>query len=497
MQNLVNLNPLELTSKSAATNKSSSSQTAAVPFQQMLSQEIAQKSPAPAQTNNNSSTSANGNKASANATQVKQANINKPPSTPKTEAKPNNTQASDANNKAEKATNTDTSNNVSASTETDTTNSSEKTSKVDETEDSKDDSTQQLSADQSGNAQLLALVVNVGQFVADQSNSAKADEGKVDQSESDTDASATLATSIGADTDKQLANKTSAEAEKLSGATDANAAKLTQSAQSSPEFAKALKEIQAQSEKSDAKINKELNPTDTNPNKAQSKDADSELISTSTNTLNNAPSNKLANDAKAIILQAQTDIKNQSGATNTDATSTPAIQGISTAMATNIQRAADAASTHLAPPVGTPAWDQAVGQKVVWMVAGGQQSAEMTLNPPDLGPLKVILSINNDQANASFTSAQPEVRAALESAMPKLRQMMDDAGISLTGFSVNSQASQGFAFQQSANSFAQQSSQSNQSGNRANNQFVNAPIPVVSGTATIRNGSLGGVDLFA
>ncbi|MDO8651609.1 MAG: flagellar hook-length control protein FliK [Undibacterium sp.] len=99
------------------------------------------------------------------------------------------------------------------------------------------------------------------------------------------------------------------------------------------------------------------------------------------------------------------------------------------------------APVHLTPHVGTAAWDQAVGQKVVWMVAGGQQTAELTLNPPDLGPLQVIISVNNDQANASFFSAQPEVRDALESALPKLRQMMSDAGVQLSGFSVNSQSS--------------------------------------------------------
>jgi flagellar hook-length control protein FliK len=96
---------------------------------------------------------------------------------------------------------------------------------------------------------------------------------------------------------------------------------------------------------------------------------------------------------------------------------------------------------HLAPRVGTSAWNQSVGQKIVWMVAGGQQTAELTLNPPDLGPMQVVLSVNNDQANATFISAHPDVREALESAMPKLRQMMNDAGVQLSGFSVKSESS--------------------------------------------------------
>ncbi|HUW27681.1 MAG TPA: flagellar hook-length control protein FliK [Sulfuriferula sp.] len=85
----------------------------------------------------------------------------------------------------------------------------------------------------------------------------------------------------------------------------------------------------------------------------------------------------------------------------------------------------------LTPKVGTAAWDQALGQKIVWMVAGAQQSASLTLNPPDLGPLQVVLHVSNDQANATFIAAQPEVRQALEAALPRLREMMGDAGIQL------------------------------------------------------------------
>lgn len=85
----------------------------------------------------------------------------------------------------------------------------------------------------------------------------------------------------------------------------------------------------------------------------------------------------------------------------------------------------------LTPRVGTAAWDQALGQKVVWMAAGAQQSASLTLNPPDLGPLQVVLNVTNDQASATFIAAQPEVRQALEAALPKLREMMGDAGIQL------------------------------------------------------------------
>jgi flagellar hook-length control protein FliK len=65
------------------------------------------------------------------------------------------------------------------------------------------------------------------------------------------------------------------------------------------------------------------------------------------------------------------------------------------------------------------------------MAAGAQQSATLTLNPPNMGPLQIVLNLANDQATASFFSAQPEVRQALEAAFPRLKEMMNEAGIQL------------------------------------------------------------------
>ena len=92
---------------------------------------------------------------------------------------------------------------------------------------------------------------------------------------------------------------------------------------------------------------------------------------------------------------------------------------------------------HIAARVGTPGWDNQVGHKIIWMVAGKEQSASLTLNPPDLGPMQVVLSVTGDQATVTFTAAQPEVRQALEAAMPKLREMMGENGIALGNATVN------------------------------------------------------------
>lgn len=91
----------------------------------------------------------------------------------------------------------------------------------------------------------------------------------------------------------------------------------------------------------------------------------------------------------------------------------------------------DPAADRIAPRVASPAWNQAIGQKVVWMVGNEQQSAALTLNPPDLGPLQVVIKVSENTATANFVSAHPEVRQALEAAMPRLREMLGEAGVQL------------------------------------------------------------------
>jgi flagellar hook-length control protein FliK len=99
---------------------------------------------------------------------------------------------------------------------------------------------------------------------------------------------------------------------------------------------------------------------------------------------------------------------------------------------------------------GKTGWDQAISQKVVWMVGNGQQSASLTLNPPDLGPLKVVINVHNDQADTTFISDNDEVRKALESGMSHLREKMNESGIQLGQANVSTSQQSQQEFQQAA-----------------------------------------------
>ena len=86
--------------------------------------------------------------------------------------------------------------------------------------------------------------------------------------------------------------------------------------------------------------------------------------------------------------------------------------------------------------VGSQAWDNQVSQRIVYMV-GKEQAATLTLNPPDLGPVQVVLNVSNEGTSVAFSSGELEVRQALENALPRLREMMSESGITLGNATVD------------------------------------------------------------
>lgn len=82
-------------------------------------------------------------------------------------------------------------------------------------------------------------------------------------------------------------------------------------------------------------------------------------------------------------------------------------------------------------PVGAAGWGPEVGNRLVWMANRAESHAELVLTPPHMGRVEVSLSVNGDQASATFVSSNPAVREALEAAMPRLRETLADAGIQL------------------------------------------------------------------
>ncbi|MBU0688765.1 MAG: flagellar hook-length control protein FliK [Gammaproteobacteria bacterium] len=118
---------------------------------------------------------------------------------------------------------------------------------------------------------------------------------------------------------------------------------------------------------------------------------------------------------------------------------TPSI-GITNAQSAAPVAQAAATQATVSTPLNQPQWADDFSQKVTWMATQRSQSAQLHLNPAQLGPLEVSLKLNGDQATVQFTSAHAAVREAIEQSIPRLRDMLADSGISLGNTTVSDQA---------------------------------------------------------
>ena len=153
---------------------------------------------------------------------------------------------------------------------------------------------------------------------------------------------------------------------------------------------------------------------------------------------------------------------------------------------------ANAAAATVSVPVGAQGWSDAVTDKVMWFSANKFSSAEIHLNPPDLGPLQVRISTAHDQASVVFTSPHAAVRDALDQALPRLRDMLGSQGLQLLNVGVGGQ---GAAQQQYARGNASDNGRSNRGGYFGDVTDTAEPVAVT--TVASARLSRSGIDAYA
>ncbi len=99
-------------------------------------------------------------------------------------------------------------------------------------------------------------------------------------------------------------------------------------------------------------------------------------------------------------------------------------------------------TTSVNTPVNHPDWGNEFSQKITWISSQRLQSAELQLNPANLGPVKVSLQINDDQASIAFSSPHSNIREVIEASLPRLREAMAESGITLGNTTVSDQSAQ-------------------------------------------------------
>lgn len=156
-------------------------------------------------------------------------------------------------------------------------------------------------------------------------------------------------------------------------------------------------------------------------------------------------------------------------------------------------------SATLPTPVNSPDFAQALAEKVsMWVSSAkddGTMTAELHLNPAEMGPINVKISLDGQSAQVDFAAAALETRKAIEASLSSLSSALSDVGLNMTGGDVSSQTAQ--------QQFSQGSAQAQGGAGRARGAAgggdaetgvdpvgmrpVNAPRP----------GRLGGLDLYA
>ena len=93
-------------------------------------------------------------------------------------------------------------------------------------------------------------------------------------------------------------------------------------------------------------------------------------------------------------------------------------------------------------PERSPQWASELNNNVKFMINSRLQEAKIAVDPPELGPINVRISLQQNEVQVHFSAQHAQTRDALEYALPRLKEMLDGSGFSLAdaGFSGQEQA---------------------------------------------------------
>lgn len=94
----------------------------------------------------------------------------------------------------------------------------------------------------------------------------------------------------------------------------------------------------------------------------------------------------------------------------------------------------------IATPLGAPDFAEALGLRLAVLAKDGVQTAELHLNPADMGPVSVQIVMDGTQARVDFGADMAATRHAIEAGLPELASALADAGFTLAGGGVSQHA---------------------------------------------------------
>jgi flagellar hook-length control protein FliK len=138
--------------------------------------------------------------------------------------------------------------------------------------------------------------------------------------------------------------------------------------------------------------------------------------------------------------------------------------------------------------IAKPEGHQQLAEKVRWMMNTKNLVAEIRLDPAELGSVHVKVALSGESATVNFVVQSQQARDAVDTATPKLREMLAEKGIELGESSVR---------QESDDRQGQGDGELSGQKNHSDDGTENTELPEQTfAQQNIINGALGGIDYF-
>lgn len=148
----------------------------------------------------------------------------------------------------------------------------------------------------------------------------------------------------------------------------------------------------------------------------------------------------LANSINSSSAQLQTFAQNFSnndtGGNISQVEGTKIANGVNATANTNSMTSTQQAVIDRAINIFKADGQQQLAEKVRWMVNAKNATAEIRLDPPDLGGMQIKVNLSGDSAQVNFSVQSNAAKDALDQAVPRLREMLQEQGIELGESSV-------------------------------------------------------------
>jgi flagellar hook-length control protein FliK len=199
-----------------------------------------------------------------------------------------------------------------------------------------------------------------------------------------------------------------------------------------------------------------------------------------------------AQSAAALSMAANPDkqVHAAAGAANLGSTNGDAAAGLSLLSSNSAMVGSVAASAtptlQVHASIGSDEFSQGLSDRVSWMVNSGVNNAKLQVNPPQLGPIELSISVQGNQAQVSMTTHSAVTRDALEASSPQLREMLGAQGFGQVSVDI------------SQRSFQDRSAYTAPYERASSGDRSAAATPAVAATAaSTPRSSLGALDAYA